>query len=109
MLTKLDRLSTPDAVASLIEVDAFSNSVVISALTGDGVESLLARVESVLEDQMVALDVLVPFESGELVNLFHQRGLVEKETFLATGVHLVGRIPGVLLGRFHGLEMATEE
>ncbi len=58
---------------------------------------------------MIPLDVLIPFESGELVNLFHRRGLVEKEVFLPTGVHLVGRIPSVLRGRFHGLEMDAEE
>jgi len=85
----------------------FSNSVAISALTGEGLESLLARVEGVLEAQMAWLDVLVPYEMGELVNLFHRRGLIEQEEHTETGTHITGRIPRALVGRFHACRQLT--
>ncbi len=98
-LNKIDRLPMPDAVLSLAK--EFPNSVAILALTGEGLESLLACVEGVLEVQMAWLDVLIPYELGELVHLFHQQGLVEQEEHTATGTRITGRMPRALVGRFH--------
>ncbi|MDY6877855.1 MAG: GTPase HflX [Chloroflexota bacterium] len=98
-LNKIDRLPTPDV---LFPLEArFPNSVVISALTGEGLESLLSRVEGELEVQMAWLDVLIPYESGELVDLFYRRGLIEQEEHTEAGTRLTGRVPRALVGRFH--------
>jgi GTP-binding protein HflX len=102
VLNKTDRFSTQDGVDSLGV--RFPNSVAISALTGDGLDQLLARIEQVLETQMVWLDVLVPYRCGELVDLFHRRGLIEWEEHTEAGTHIKGRVPTVLLGRFQGLQ-----
>ena len=95
VLNKIDRLPGPDAVSSL--ATEFPASVTISALAGDGLESLLTRVEEVLEVQMVRLDVLIPYEMGDLVALFHRRGLIEREEHTETGTRLTGRVPCELL------------
>ena len=100
-LNKIDRLPTRDAISLLMT--EFSNSVAVSALTGEGLELLLSRVEKVLEAQMTWLDVLVPYELGELVHLFHQRGLIQQEEHTGAGTRIVGRIPRVLVGRFDAL------
>ena len=100
-LNKIDRLPAPDAVRPL--VDEFTNSVPISALTGEGLDLLLARVERVLEVQMAWLDVHIPYEFGELVDVFHRRGLIEQEEHTGTGTRIVGRIPRELVGRFSAL------
>ena len=100
VLNKIDRLPAPSDAASPLMAE-FPNSVVISALTGEGLESLLAHVEGALEAQMAWLNVLVPYEMGELVNLFHRRGLIEQEEHTETGTHIAGRIPRALVGRFH--------
>ena len=100
-LNKIDRLPTPDV---LFPLEArFPNGVFISALTGEGLESLLARIEGELEVQMAWLDVLIPYESGELVALFHRRGLIEQEEHTEVGTHLTGRVPRALVGRFRAL------
>jgi len=65
----------------------------LSALTGEGMAELLTRVEWVLEMQMVRLDVLIPYESGDLVALIHRRGLVEREEHTARGIRIVARVP----------------
>jgi GTP-binding protein HflX len=105
-LNKIDHLPTPDAVLPLIP--RFPNSVPISALTGEGEELLLARIEEVLEAQMTRLDVLVPYELGELVDLFHRRGLIEREEHIEEGTRIVGRIPRGLVGRFYELQGTTQ-
>jgi len=112
VLNKIDRLPTPDTAKAIGPLPIkkpdvifplmarFSNSVAISALTGEGLESLLARIEGVLEAQMAWLDVLVPYELGGLVDLFHRRGLIEQEEHTETGTRIVGRVPRALVGRF---------
>jgi GTP-binding protein HflX len=100
-LNKIDRLPARDAVGPLMR--RFPATVAISALTGEGLEPMLARIESVLEAQMAWLDVHIPYESGELVDLFHRRGLIEREEHTGTGTRIVGRMPRELAGRFHAL------
>ena len=101
VLNKIDRLPNPEAASSLLS--EFPNSIAISAFERKGLASLLTRVEGILEAQMTQIDVLIPYEMGELVNLFHRRGLIETEEHTGKGTHIVGRIPRRLLGRFHEL------
>jgi GTP-binding protein HflX len=97
-LNKTDRLSNPAVAFSL--VPDCSDGIAISALTGAGLDELLARVEGMIEEQMVWLDVLIPYAMGELVDLFHRRGLIEREEHTETGTRITGRVPRVLVGRF---------
>jgi len=106
-LNKIDRLSTPDALRSL--TSRFVSGIPISARTGEGLDLLLARVERVLEVQMAWLDVHIPYESGELVDVFHRRGLIEQEEHTETGTRIVGRIPRELVGRFSALQEAAQD
>ncbi|HEY72136.1 MAG: GTPase HflX [Anaerolineaceae bacterium 4572_32.2] len=101
VLNKIDRLPDPKAILPL--ASKFPASVAISALTGVGLESLLSSIEEILERRMVRLDVFIPYEMGELVDLFHRRGLIEQKEHIETGTRIAGRIPRGLLGRFHEL------
>ena len=62
-----------------------------------------SSVEEALEGQMVDLDVLIPYDMGELVDLFHRRGLIEREEHTEEGTRIAGRLPRELTGRFGGL------
>jgi len=101
VLNKIDRLSNLEAISPL--AGKFPASVAISALAGVGLEALLSSIEEILEMQMARLDVLIPYEMGELVDLFHRRGLIERKEHTETGTRIVGRIPRGLLGRFSEL------
>jgi len=46
---------------------------------------------------------------GELVNLFHRRGLVEREEHTGEGTRIAGRIPRELAGRFAALQTSARE
>ncbi|MDQ3247769.1 MAG: GTPase HflX [Chloroflexota bacterium] len=102
-LNKADRVEQDDAeVAARIQtaLKEYPNAVVISALTGQGLEDLRAKIEGVLRNQMAPIDVLIPYAHGELVALAHEHGAVESEEHTETGTHLVGRMPVALAGRY---------
>jgi len=100
-LNKIDRLSSPEAMPP--GLDQFPNPVAISALTGDGLPELLSQVEGMLEAEMAHVSVLIPYQQGELVDLFHRRGLVEEEDHTEQGTQITGLLPRELVGRFHGV------
>ncbi|MDE3090332.1 MAG: GTPase HflX, partial [Chloroflexota bacterium] len=87
LVTQDDVLTDPDAVR-------------ISALKGQGLDALLARVEEVLGGNMVALRVRIPFSANELAALFHQRGIVEREEFTEQGTMIEGKVAANLAARF---------
>lgn len=65
----------------------------VSALTGDGIEDLLRCISENLVLQFTLLDVMIPYERGELVARFHQFGTIEEESYEATGTHIRGHMP----------------
>ena len=102
VLNKTDLLpKAPDLDASM---DGIPGTVAISALRGQGLDVLLDRVEGMLEKDMVWLDVVVPYELGDLVALFHRRGLIQDEQHGETGTRILGRLPRTLVSRFRQVE-----
>jgi GTP-binding protein HflX len=99
VLNKIDRLADPSAACdALCHLD---DSVAVSALTGMGLDTLLNHIEEVLESEMVRVDVVIPFDRGELVGLFHERGLIDKEEYRESGTRIVGRLPETLALQFN--------
>jgi GTP-binding protein HflX len=105
-LNKIDLLPSPDAIS--IPMEEFQNPVAISARTGEGLGSLMGAVESLLEEQMAPVDVVIPYEHGDLVDLFHRRGLIELEEHTEEGTRITGLIPRELAGRFDALDGAGQ-
>ena len=98
VLNKIDRLADPEAACAAL--CHLPDSVAISALTGIGLDDLRSHIEEVLESEMVRVDVVIPFDRGELVGLFHERGLIDKEEYRETGTRIIGRLPEVLSLQF---------
>ncbi len=101
-LNKLDLLSPNDAIPRAL--GDVPNSVRISALKQQGLSALLATVEELLETQMAPIDVLIPYEQGELVDLFHRRGLIHEERYTENGTHIRGLVPRRLAGHYRKME-----
>jgi GTP-binding protein HflX len=57
-------------------IAGFSNSVAISALTGQGISDLLARINGVLYETFTPLVVRLPYQEGALIAAFHDQGQV---------------------------------
>jgi len=105
VLNKIDRLADPAAACdSLCDLP---DSTAISALTRQGLDTLLSQIEEVLEAEMQHIDITLPFSRGDLVSLLHERGLIEKEEHDVSGTHIVGRVPehlAIQLEEFHTLQ-----
>ncbi len=91
ILNKIDQFENPEsACAALCDLP---DTVAISALTGQGLDDLRTEIEEVLESEMHRVSVLIPFERGDLVSLFHERGLIERESHSSEGTYIVGQVP----------------
>ena len=90
-LNKIDQLRDPQALAGLVA--EFPDSVPVSALRGYGLDVLLARIEEILQAGMVNVDVVIPYQRGDLVASFHERGQIDHESHTAEGTHIRGRLP----------------
>ena len=67
--------------------------VCVSALDGTGIDDLLRCISDNLRAQFVPLNVVIPYDRGDLVAQFHQYGIIENETYEDTGTHLRGSMP----------------
>jgi GTPase len=75
-------------------------AVLVSARTGLGMGELKGAVVRAVESTFVPIEVVVPYERGDLLSLFYERGVVEKEEGLEAGLWLHGRVPPHLLSYF---------
>jgi GTP-binding protein HflX len=107
VLNKIDRLS-PEARAALPLGD-YSNGVAVAAATGEGLEALLQKLQEVVAEAQdrVPLRVRIPYASGELVRLFHERGVVESEQYGPEGTELTGTLPRRFAAAFEPFALAT--
>lgn len=71
----------------------------VSAQQSVGLPELLAAVEGVLVEQMVELELVLPYAAGDLLNLWHTQGVIESQSFREDGTHVRGRLPRWLVGQ----------
>jgi len=108
-LNKIDRLADESTVLAQAPqlphelADLSRTTVPISALRRWGLERLLETIADVLLHDMVRLDVMVPFHRGDLVALFHQRGVIDHEEHTPSGTRLLGHIPRQFAPRYRDL------
>jgi GTP-binding protein HflX len=78
----------------------FPQALPISALTGEGIDQLLGRVEQTMNATSTLLDVVIPFTEGGLVRLAHERCTIVSERFSEKGTTLQIQVPPSLVARF---------
>jgi GTPase len=71
-------------------------SVVVSARTGDGLDSLLEAIEQRLPRPSCEVSVVVPYSRGDLVARAHQQGEVLRVEHTGAGTELSARVPAGL-------------
>jgi GTP-binding protein HflX len=49
---------------------------------------------------MISLSVEIPYRRGDLVDLFHKRGMVQAETHSGQGTNIQGKLPAPLVPQF---------
>jgi len=98
-LNKADLMAS-DLQLALPVASATLPTVRVSALTGSGIDELLRCISDQLIQRFAALDVLIPYDRGDLVALLHQFGTIEYEGYEEGGTHLRGYVPANHSGPF---------
>ena len=88
----------PTAAARLVE--AYEGSVALSATTGEGVERLLATIGDRLRSLTPVVELVIPYERGDVLAAAHRAGEVLGESPGEGGMHIRGRFDEVTVGRF---------
>jgi len=97
VLNKGDVASPGDVKALL---GAHPDAVVVSAITGEGVTVLLDTIGARIRALAPIVELLVPYERGDVVAALHREGEVLVEVHAEGGTRVRARIPGVTLPRF---------
>jgi GTP-binding protein HflX len=107
VLNKVDAL---DPLARRRLENRFPGSLQISALTGDGVEELRARIAGRFADRFEPVRLLVPYEEGgKLAELYALGAPIEERTDGPDGVLVQARLPRAELRRFARYVVADAE
>jgi GTP-binding protein HflX len=80
------------------------HSVVVSARTGFGIDSLREAIEADLPGLEREMRVLLPYERGDLVARVHERGEVLKQEHIAEGTVMHVRVPEELASELERYE-----
>jgi GTP-binding protein HflX len=91
VFNKADRVTDPFRIAELKA--EFPGALFVSAFTRQGLDALLDKFESSLEDDTVSMHLLIPHSRYDLINRLHQAGAVRLEEAKNEGVHIEGPIP----------------
>ncbi len=77
-----------------------NQALFISARNGTGLEALLDAVGRELLTAYTALDVLLPYDQGQLVSVFHEKGYVQSLEHTGKGILISGYVPKEIQAQF---------
>jgi GTPase len=80
--------------------DVWEGSVALSAVTGEGVDDLLRTIGSRLRALTTVVEMVIPFDRGDVLAAAHRAGEVLRESAGETGMHVRGRFDDATLNRF---------
>jgi GTP-binding protein HflX len=98
-INKVDA-ADPDVVLEILRKE--KNSFAFSARTGFGIDGLVRAIEKSLPHPNVEINVLIPYDRGDLVSAVHERGEILSEEYVETGTQMRALVDG-------GLAKAIEE
>ena len=97
ILNKMDLLAAPEQ--ALIEI--LPGAVCISAVSGEGIDALLARIDAALTvDPMVQQQFLVPQSEGRVLAALGAGATIDKKEFFGNQVAMKVTGPASLVGRY---------
>jgi GTP-binding protein HflX len=99
-LLVLNKADLADEVDVKGLVAAHPGAVVVSAVTGDGLNVLLDTLASRLRALAPIVELLVPYERGDVVAALHREGEVLVEVHAEGGSRLRARLPASAVTRF---------
>lgn len=106
VFNKID-VAEPAVVGRLLTV--YDGSVAASALTGEHIEEVAAAIVDGLDAVTVTVDLLIPYDRGDLVARLHDTGEVLDENHAAAGTELSVRLPSAIAATLTGYERNPED
>ena len=100
VFNKKDLLPSADAARRLAETHP--DSLLVSAETGEGIDELVGRIAKVAASRDSLVDVVVPYQRGDLVALAHRRCHIISEHHEDDGTHLLMYAPSDCAHQFVG-------
>lgn len=93
---KSDCISQPmrDRLSSL-----YPNAYIVSAASGENIDSLLNNIESLLPSPRVRVEAVLPYTAGSLLSSVRENGVVESVDYRDDGVALVALVSDSLAAR----------
>lgn len=104
-INKVD-IADPNLVMEILRKEP--NSYAFSVRTGFGVEGLLQAIEKSLPRPLVQINVVIPYDRGDLVNAIHEHGEISSEEYLPEGTAISARVDGGLAQRIEISQMRGE-
>jgi GTPase len=95
-LNKADRLEADVALDALRER---FHGVPVSALTGAGIEGLLARIDATFRPRVEQLTLFIPYRDGPALALCYEKGRVRARADEAEGIRLEVELPRRLVAQ----------
>jgi len=110
----MDRLSPEErsaiTSASARSSGACSSPVLVSALTGEGIEELLRRMDAEMPtDPVVSLSIRLPLAEGRTLAMIHALGRVIHSEIEDSHMRLDAEVPASIAKRLRLNEYAMEE
>jgi len=80
-------------------------AIAISVKTGLGIDLLKRAIEEGLPHPRVAIDLLIPYNRGDLVNKIHELGEIDDEKYESEGTRIRGRVTERLAHELEKLDL----
>jgi GTP-binding protein HflX len=96
---KMDRWKH-DYLPVLPNPELYVAQVAVSAIKRTGLDDLLQAIETALAAAHYPIQLLIPYQRGDLVSLLHETATVESQTHVEDGILLNVRVPGSMYTRF---------
>lgn len=76
--------------------DIYRDSIYISTRTGQGIDDLLDTLFRVFTENNREVDVVIPYNMGDILNRIHNEAQITKESYEENGVHVAASCPAPL-------------
>ena len=96
VFNKCDLLTAEEQAALAHRYDA----LLVSAETGEGIDQLVDRIAHVASAQDTHLDVVIPYQRGDMVSKAHEQCRIITEEHIETGTHLTMLVPKPFVDEF---------
>ncbi len=94
----INKADAVDAMAIAPILAREPRAIVVSARTGEGIDKLREFLEGALPQPLISLDLLLPYDRGDLVSRIHSEGSVEQLEHTADGTRVLARVHPALAG-----------